>query len=71
MNKLPEQRETAQTQAAADQETIVMPARKIEFRSEATEKAFNDEAKRVEGANETLRSERRAIETLQFERGYN
>jgi hypothetical protein len=48
-----------------------MPARKIEFISESAEKALDEAAKRLEAANETLRSERRVTETLQFERGYN
>jgi hypothetical protein len=48
-----------------------MPARKIEFRSESAEKALDEAAKRLEAANETLRSERRVTETQQFERGYN
>ena len=48
-----------------------MPARKIEFLFEAYEKAHDEAAKRVEAANARLRSERRMIESLQFERGYN
>ena len=48
-----------------------MQARKIEFISEAPEKALDEAAKRVEAANMRLKSERRVIETLQFERGYN
>jgi len=48
-----------------------MPARKIEFLFEAYEKAHDEAAKRVEAAKVRLRSERRTIENLQFERGYN
>ena len=48
-----------------------MAASNFEFISEAAEKAFDEAAKRVEVANARLRSQRRVIENLQFERGYN
>jgi hypothetical protein len=48
-----------------------MRASKIEFKSEAAEKALDEATKCAEAANVRLRSERRVIENLQFERGYN